>query len=98
VPHAPYRREISAIWRSHASILVSSSVKGVHRASRVHQRTPACGRVRKARGLSQYALAKQAGVSRVHVATLEKGASDPTVGMLARLAQALGVSVVTLLE
>jgi transcriptional regulator with XRE-family HTH domain len=54
-------------------------------------------RARKARGLSRYALAKQAGVSRVHVAILEKGEADPTVGMLAKLARALGVPLVDLL-
>jgi transcriptional regulator with XRE-family HTH domain len=48
--------------------------------------------------LSQYALAKKAGVSRDYLRTLEAGESDPTVGMLQKLARALGVSVVELLE
>ena len=55
-------------------------------------------RLREARGLSQYALAKQAKISRVYVAKLEAGRSDPTVGMLQRLAKALGVPVTALLE
>jgi XRE family transcriptional regulator, regulator of sulfur utilization len=55
-------------------------------------------RLRKARGLSQYALAKQAQISRVYVNKLEEGRSDPTVGMLQRLAKALGVPVTALLE
>lgn len=54
-------------------------------------------RLREAQGLSQYALAKKGKISRVHVATLEKGESDPTVGMLTKLARALGVPVSRLL-
>jgi transcriptional regulator with XRE-family HTH domain len=54
-------------------------------------------RVREARGLSRYALAKRAKISRAYVAKLEAGRSDPTVGMLQRLAKALGVPVTTLL-
>jgi transcriptional regulator with XRE-family HTH domain len=57
-------------------------------------------RIRKAKGLSQYALAKatKPPVSREYVRKLEAGASDPTIGMLQRLAEALGVSVAELLE
>jgi transcriptional regulator with XRE-family HTH domain len=55
-------------------------------------------RLRNARKLSQYALAKQASVSREYVRKLEAGESDPTVGMLQRLADALGVPVTELLE
>ena len=55
-------------------------------------------RARKAKGLSQYALAKAAGVSREYLRKLEAGGSDPTVGMLTRLAKALGVKVTELLE
>jgi transcriptional regulator with XRE-family HTH domain len=55
-------------------------------------------RLREARGRSQYALAKQAKISRVYVNKLEEGRSDPTVGMLQRLAKALGVPVTALLE
>ena len=54
-------------------------------------------KLRKARKLSQYALAKEAGISRVYVKKLEDGRSDPTVGMLQRLAKALGVPVTELL-
>ena len=53
---------------------------------------------RKAKGLSRYALAKVAGVSREYITKLEAGRSDPTVGMLQRLAKALGVPVTALLE
>ena len=55
-------------------------------------------RLRTARGLSQYALAKNAQISRVYVNKLEEGRSDPTVGVLQRLAKALGVPVAALLE
>lgn len=47
--------------------------------------------------MSQYALAKAAGVSREYVRTLETGGSDPTVGMLQRLCDALRVPLVDLL-
>jgi transcriptional regulator with XRE-family HTH domain len=55
-------------------------------------------RLREARGLSQYALAKKAKISRVYVNKLEEGHSDPTVGMVQSLAKALGVPVTALLE
>ena len=55
-------------------------------------------RLRKAQGLSRYALAKRAQISRVYVAKLEAGGSDPTVGVLQRLAKALGVPVSRFLE
>jgi transcriptional regulator with XRE-family HTH domain len=55
-------------------------------------------RLRKDRKLSQYALAKEAKVSREYIRKLEAGESDPTVGMLQRLADALGVPVAKLLE
>jgi XRE family transcriptional regulator, regulator of sulfur utilization len=54
-------------------------------------------RLRTAKGLSRYALAKKARISDVYVAKLEAGRSDPTVGMLTRLAKALGVPVKELL-
>jgi len=54
-------------------------------------------RVRKAKGLSQYRLAKEAGISREYVRKLEAGRYDPTVGMLQRLAKALGVPMTELL-
>jgi XRE family transcriptional regulator, regulator of sulfur utilization len=54
-------------------------------------------RLREAKGLSQYALADKAGISRRYVMKLEAGQSDPTVGMLQRLAKALAVPVTDLL-
>jgi transcriptional regulator with XRE-family HTH domain len=55
-------------------------------------------RLREAQGLSQYALAKKAKMSREYVNKLEAGRYDPTVGVLQRLAKALGVPVTALLK
>jgi transcriptional regulator with XRE-family HTH domain len=55
-------------------------------------------RLREARGLSQYALAKKARISREYMNKLEAGRYDPTVGVVQRLAKALGVPVTALLE
>ena len=55
-------------------------------------------RLREAQGLSQYAVADKAGISRQYVRKLKAELSGPTLGMLQRLAKALGVPVVRLLE
>src|SRR5262249_37964077 len=55
-------------------------------------------RLRQGKGWTRYALAQRAGISRPHMTRLETGACDPTVGMLVRLAQALGVAVDELLH
>ncbi len=56
-------------------------------------------RLREARGLTQGALARRAGISRVYVAVLEGGyRANPSVAVRKRLAKALGVSVMELLE
>jgi transcriptional regulator with XRE-family HTH domain len=47
--------------------------------------------LREARSLSRQALAEKAGISREYVRKLEAGLQDPTVGLLQRLAKALGV-------
>jgi transcriptional regulator with XRE-family HTH domain len=47
--------------------------------------------------MSQYTLAEKARVSREYIRLLEAGRSDPTVGMLEKLAKALGVPVTELL-
>jgi len=54
-------------------------------------------RLRMAKGLSRYELAKRAGCSQVYVRKLEDGRSDPTIGMVRRLAKALRVPLTTLL-
>jgi transcriptional regulator with XRE-family HTH domain len=55
-------------------------------------------KTREAKGLSQTELARKARVSRAYVFRLEAGGSDPTVGVLQRLAKGLGVPVTALLE
>jgi transcriptional regulator with XRE-family HTH domain len=55
-------------------------------------------KIREAKGLSQTELAKKARASRAYVFQLEAGGSDPTVGVLQRLAKALGMPVAALLE
>jgi transcriptional regulator with XRE-family HTH domain len=45
-----------------------------------------------------YALAKRSGISDVYIGKLEAGRSDPTLGMLRRLAKALDVPVARLVE
>ena len=53
---------------------------------------------REVTGLSQTELAKKARVSRAYVFRLEAGGADPTVGLLQRLAKALGVPVTAFLS
>jgi transcriptional regulator with XRE-family HTH domain len=55
-------------------------------------------RLRTEKGMSQTALAREAAISREYLRLLESGKSDPTVGVLQRLADALGVKVGRLLE
>lgn len=54
-------------------------------------------RLRRTKGLTQAALAQKARLSRVYVNNLEAGKYDPTLGVLQRLAKALGVPVTALL-
>lgn len=48
--------------------------------------------------MSQAALAAKAGITREYVNKLEAGRYDPTVGVLQRLAKALGVKVTRFLR
>jgi transcriptional regulator with XRE-family HTH domain len=54
-------------------------------------------KLREAREMSQAALATRAKISRGYLIRLEAGRQDPTLGMLERLAKALGVPVTELL-
>ena len=54
--------------------------------------------IREQRGLSQAALAQQAGISREHVTRLEAGQHDATVSTLEALAKVLRIKVTTLLK
>jgi transcriptional regulator with XRE-family HTH domain len=54
--------------------------------------------LRKQRGLSQAELAAKAGISRGYLARLETARQDPTLTTLERLAHALHVKVIRLLD
>jgi transcriptional regulator with XRE-family HTH domain len=54
--------------------------------------------LRTAAGLSQPTVAARAKISREYLARLEAGQHDPTVGTLQRLAKALNVSLLRLLD
>lgn len=51
-------------------------------------------RLRVKQGLAQEALAVDAEIDRTYVSRLERGMENPTVVVLGRLAQALGVEIV----
>src|SRR5689334_8779568 len=51
-------------------------------------------RLRVAKGLSQEALAVDAGIDRTYVSRLERGKENPTVAVLERLTQALDAKIV----
>jgi transcriptional regulator with XRE-family HTH domain len=55
-------------------------------------------RLRGARGLSQEALATRAGIHRVTLANIERGAKRPDLATLERLARALRVPLADLLR
>jgi transcriptional regulator with XRE-family HTH domain len=55
-------------------------------------------KLREERDMSQTELARKAKISREYVNKLEAGRYDPTVGVLQKLARALGVPVTELLE
>lgn len=48
-------------------------------------------RLRKERGLSQESLAGEAGLAMRHLGRIERGEGNPTVAILGRLAEVLGV-------
>jgi len=54
--------------------------------------------LRLERGMTQAELAKRARISRVHVIRIEGAKQEPTLGVMERLAKALGVPVTALLE
>lgn len=55
-------------------------------------------KLREERDMSRAELAEAAGISREYVRRLEAGEYDPTVGMIQRLAKALGVPLTELLK
>lgn len=55
-------------------------------------------RLRKARGLSQEALAAEAGMSMRYLAGLERGEENPSLAFLVKIAETLGVEPARLLS
>ncbi len=55
-------------------------------------------RIRRQRSWSQEELGFRSGLHRTYISGIERGARNPTVLVLAKLAKALGVSAATLLE
>jgi len=55
-------------------------------------------RLRQSKGWSQEEFAHQAGLHRTYVSDLERGARNPTISVVDKLAVALGVPVGALLD
>jgi len=55
-------------------------------------------RLRKARGLSQEKLAADSGIDMRYLGGIERGEENPSIGVVAGIAKALGVQLITLLE
>ena len=55
-------------------------------------------RIRIKKGISQGDIARELKVSRGFISTIENGKTNPTLATIAKLAQALGVSVDKLLK
>lgn len=55
-------------------------------------------RLREAKGLSQEAFAHEAGIHRTYISDLERGARNPTIAVVEKLAEALDVRVSQLLD
>jgi len=53
---------------------------------------------RRAKDLSQEAFAHEAGIHRTYVSDLERGARNPTIDVIDRLARALNVKIGDLLD
>ncbi len=55
-------------------------------------------RLREAKGWSQEAYADEAGIHRTYVSDIERGARNPTITIVEKLAVPLGVSAGSLLD
>ena len=55
-------------------------------------------KLRRAKGLSQEAFAHEAKIHRTYVSDLERGARNPSIKLVDRLARALGVKLGDLLD
>lgn len=54
--------------------------------------------IRKGKGLSQQEVADKIGINRVQYTRIETGKSEPTVNMLQRIAQALEVELINIIQ
>ncbi len=54
--------------------------------------------LRKARGISQLDLALEAGVNASHISDIERGATNPSLGVLFAITKALGVHLAEVFE
>ena len=79
---------------SYRPAVESMAMRGRHTLGQRGQRIR---RLRNAAGLSQYALARAAGIGRVTLVRLEKGEQTPRYKTLGAIARALGVDVSELL-
>jgi transcriptional regulator with XRE-family HTH domain len=55
-------------------------------------------RLRNGKGLSQEAFAHEAGIHRTYISDIERGARNPTITVIEKIAVALGVTASTLLD
>ena len=55
-------------------------------------------RLREAKDLSQEAFAHEAGIHRTYVSDIERGARNPTITVVEKLAKSLGVTAGSLLN
>lgn len=54
--------------------------------------------LREAKGLSQEAFAFEAGIHRTYISDIERGARNPTITVVDKIASALGVKASALLD
>ena len=55
-------------------------------------------RLRDEKGLSQEAFAHEAGIHRTYISDIERGARNPTITVVEKIALALGVTAAALVE
>lgn len=55
-------------------------------------------RLRKERGMSQETFADHAAIHRTYISDIERGARNPTIAVVAKIAEALGVEPADLLS
>jgi transcriptional regulator with XRE-family HTH domain len=55
-------------------------------------------RLREGKGLSQEAFAHEAQIHRTYISDIERGARNPTITVVEKIALALGVTAATLIE